>query len=59
MRFGCNLNLAARNPGQAEGADGYEDTFTGNCLGHFLLTNRVLDLCRGGWTDYMDSERDA
>ena len=38
----CNAGAQFRGP-VAYSADGYEETFAGNCLGHFLLANLLLD----------------
>jgi NAD(P)-dependent dehydrogenase (short-subunit alcohol dehydrogenase family) len=38
----CNAGAQFRGP-VTYTADGYEETFAGNCLGHFLLVNLLLD----------------
>jgi NAD(P)-dependent dehydrogenase (short-subunit alcohol dehydrogenase family) len=38
----CNAGAQFRGP-VSYSADGYEQTFAGNCLGHFLLVNMLLD----------------
>jgi NAD(P)-dependent dehydrogenase (short-subunit alcohol dehydrogenase family) len=38
----CNAGVQSRGP-VAYSADGYEETFATNCLGHFLLVNLLLD----------------
>ncbi len=48
-------NAGAQFRGQVSySVDGYEETFAGNCLGHFLLANLLLDLVAPGgrviWT---------
>jgi NAD(P)-dependent dehydrogenase (short-subunit alcohol dehydrogenase family) len=49
----CNAGAQFRGP-VSYSTDGYEETFAGNCLGHFLLTNLLLDsVAEGGrivWT---------
>jgi NAD(P)-dependent dehydrogenase (short-subunit alcohol dehydrogenase family) len=49
----CNAGAQFRGP-VSYSADGYEETFAGNCLGHFLLVNLMLDsVAMGGrvvWT---------
>jgi NAD(P)-dependent dehydrogenase (short-subunit alcohol dehydrogenase family) len=52
---GIICNAGAQLPGPVTySADGYETTFAGNCLGHFLLVNLLLDsMAAGGrivWT---------
>ena len=39
----CNAGAQFHGP-VTYSADGYEETFAGNCLGHFLLVNLLLDL---------------
>ncbi len=38
----CNAGAQFHGP-VSYSADGYEETFAGNCLGHFLLVNLMLD----------------
>ena len=38
----CNAGAQSNGP-VTYSADGYETTFAGNCLGHFLLVNLLLD----------------
>ena len=38
----CNAGAQFKGP-VSYSADGYEETFAGNCLGHFLLVNLLLD----------------
>lgn len=49
----CNAGAQFRGP-VTYSADGYEETFAGNCLGHFLMINLLLDsVAKGGrlvWT---------
>ncbi len=49
----CNAGGQFRGP-LSYSADGYEETFATNCLGHFLLTNLLLDSVADGgrvvWT---------
>ncbi len=49
----CNAGAQFRGP-VSYTADGYEKTFAGNCLGHFLLANLLLDSVAAGgrivWT---------
>jgi len=49
----CNAGAQFRGP-VSYSADGYEETFAGNCLGHFLLVNLLLDSVAAGgrivWT---------
>ena len=49
----CNAGAQSNGP-VTYSADGYETTFAGNCLGHFLLVNLLLDSVASGgrivWT---------
>ena len=49
----CNAGAQSNGPVRYS-ADGYETTFAGNCLGHFLMVNLLLDLIEAGgrivWT---------
>jgi NAD(P)-dependent dehydrogenase (short-subunit alcohol dehydrogenase family) len=49
----CNAGAQSHGP-VTYSADGYETTFAGNCLGHFLLVNLLLDSVASGgrivWT---------
>ena len=49
----CNAGAQANGPATYS-VDGYETTFAGNCLGHFLLVNLLLDSVAAGgrivWT---------
>lgn len=38
----CNAGVQSRGP-LTYSADGYEETFASNCLGHFLMVNLLLD----------------
>ncbi len=38
----CNAGVQSRGP-VTYSADGYEETFASNCLGHFLMVNLLLD----------------
>ena len=38
----CNAGVRSRGP-VTYSADGYEETFASNCLGHFLMVNLLLD----------------
>jgi NAD(P)-dependent dehydrogenase (short-subunit alcohol dehydrogenase family) len=38
----CNAGVQSRGP-ITYSADGYEETFASNCLGHFLMVNLLLD----------------
>ncbi len=38
----CNAGAQSNGPARYT-VDGYEETFAGNCLGHFLLVNLLLD----------------
>jgi NAD(P)-dependent dehydrogenase (short-subunit alcohol dehydrogenase family) len=49
----CNAGAQLNGP-VTYSADGYESTFAGNCLGHFLLVNLLMDSIEAGgrivWT---------